>query len=63
LKLLGFAATMVAGLAFSPQIFAADQTPMMESCNKMMQTKMDAVLDSGKPNEHKEMPTQPEKKG
>lgn len=54
---------MVAGLAFSPQIFAADQTPMMESCNKMMQTKMDAVLDSGKPNEHKEMPTQPEKKG
>lgn len=35
---------------------------MMESCNKMMQTKMDA-LDPGKLNEHKEMPTQPEKKG
>jgi hypothetical protein len=88
LKLLGFGATMVAGLAFSAQIFAADQSPspesnmgagmmenggmmnmmqqmnqMMESCNKMMQTKMDAAPDPGKPNEQNEMPAQPDKKG
>lgn len=36
---------------------------MMESCNKMMQTNMDAVPGSGKPNEQKEMPAQPNKKG
>ena len=87
-KHVGFAATIVAGLALTSPTYAADtnQTPgsnmqpgmmepggmmnmmqqmnqMMESCNKMMQTKMDAIPDSGKPNEQKEMPAQPDKKG
>ncbi|CAN7569212.1 hypothetical protein LJR231_004190 [Phyllobacterium sp. LjRoot231] len=88
LKFFGYAATIVAGLALTSPIYAAEtnQTPgsnmepgmmehggmmnmmqqmtqMMESCNKMMQTKMDVTPDSGKPNEQKDMPAQPDTKG